>query len=97
VRIAALAGLAVTSLRHSARGPALGDAGAAEGLPALPTVKFLVEFDEHAAAAPVRELADLICRSAGRELGSALRPILDRFFFCPPSDLRMRARPGPRR
>jgi DNA-binding transcriptional LysR family regulator len=76
VRIAALAGLAVTPLPQSALGPALRDVGAAEGLPALPTVKFLVEFDEHAAAAPVRELADLICRSAGRELGSALRPSL---------------------
>ena len=76
VRIAALAGLAVTPLPHSALGPALRDVGAAEGLPALPTVKFLVEIDEHAAAATVRELADLISRSARRELGSALRPSL---------------------
>jgi DNA-binding transcriptional LysR family regulator len=74
VRIAALAGLAVTPLPQSALGPALTDARMTQGLPALPSVEFLVEFDEHAAAAPVRELADLITRSAGRQLGSALRP-----------------------
>jgi DNA-binding transcriptional LysR family regulator len=74
VRIAALAGLAVTPLPESALGPGLRDAGGAGGLPALPTVKFLVAFNEHDAGAPVRELADVIGLSAGRELGSALRP-----------------------
>jgi DNA-binding transcriptional LysR family regulator len=74
VRIAALAGLAVTPLPRSALGSGLRDVGVAGGLPALPDVKFLVAFDERGAAAPVRELAELIIRSAGRELGSALRP-----------------------
>jgi hypothetical protein len=50
----------------------LRDAGVAEGLPALPPVKFLLSFDEHGAAPPVDELADLINRSAAREVGSAL-------------------------
>ena len=72
MRIAALAGLALTPLPQSALGPGLRDAGAAEGLPALPAVKFLLAFDEHDAAPPVRELANLISRSAAREVGSAL-------------------------
>jgi DNA-binding transcriptional LysR family regulator len=72
VRIAALAGLALTPLPQSALGHGLRDAGMAEGLPALPAVKFLLAFDEHDAAPPVRDLADLISRSAAREVGSAL-------------------------